>query len=70
MYGCTEDDKQAFPTQIYGTVFVRQKCMQTLVIKPEGKEPTCIPKQTYDNNIKMDFRGTGVRMWTEFIQLR
>lgn len=46
IYGCTEDDKQAFPTQIYGTVFARQKCMQTLVIQPEGKEPTCIPKQT------------------------
>jgi len=30
----------------YGTVFVREKGMQTLVIKPKDKEPPFIPEQT------------------------
>ena len=45
MSGCTEDENQAFTTWIYVTVFVRQKGMQTLFIKPEDKEPSFIPKQ-------------------------
>jgi hypothetical protein len=46
MSGYTDDENQALTTWTYGTVFGRQKGMQTLVIKLEYKEPPFIPKET------------------------
>ena len=40
----------------YGTV---QKCISSLVRKPEGKSPSGRPRDSWEHNIKMDLRKVG-----------
>jgi len=47
-----------------------EKRIQTFGRKPEGKRPLGRPRCSWEDNIRMDLREIGGRVWTEFIWLR
>jgi hypothetical protein len=48
-----------------------ERCMQSLVGKPEGKKPLGRLRRRWENNIKIDFREVGRSMdWIDLAQDR
>ena len=53
----------------YGAI---QKCIQSLVGKPEGKRPLGRPRRRWEDNIEMDLRDVGCDSgdWIDLLQDR
>jgi hypothetical protein len=48
----------------------RNNIYRVLVANPEGKRQLGRPRRRWENNIKVDLRGTDGLEWTKFIWLR
>jgi hypothetical protein len=44
-----------------------KKCIENNSGKPEGKKLLQRPRRRWEDNFKVNLKGTGVKMWTEFI---